>query len=315
MHKCDVFQRMCHEAGQASQPHVVQPYHVPIPFAMLPKSSNSSASPTSSTMSKKRGSSTTNCTIGREVYIPSSVLLSSTGNAGEVMGGTGFGDFHDRCLYSMWMHFVEFCSQAQLQAAELSGLALDEETVNMITSGTVRPMRAGMVGENVQTAGGSVLTLSTTNVCRVHNNEELNKYLGRKRLPIFIAMSTCTTLHAQAPAQPITLNQPGHKSPCSISQVDSCPGSPIFTKTSQLDGIFQSKAPYVGHVECTRSVSVMEDSTELCTRSASVIDDCAELDAEVALCMLRISEIAKRKSQLLQLHDRHSDENVIVHSQ
>ena len=91
MDKHDVRKRLDQAQGQGRhsqnqhqnqlQPHVIQPYHVPIPFDSFPRQTNL-------------------------VQIPSCVLNTNTGNNTD---GTGFGKFHDRCLYSLWMHFADYC--------------------------------------------------------------------------------------------------------------------------------------------------------------------------------------------------------------
>ena len=83
MHRLDVRQRLEPTGAppfnfQHQQPHVIQPYHVPIPFAGLAP--------------------------GQPV--PAAVVATHTGSN---RGGTGFGAFHDRCLYSLWMHFAHYC--------------------------------------------------------------------------------------------------------------------------------------------------------------------------------------------------------------
>lgn len=79
MHSADVQQRV---DAVTNLPHVIQRYHVPIPQ---------------------------NC-LSNEAEIPSYLLKSHTGGQ---KPNHGFSTFHDRCLYSMWMHFVTFCERLQ----------------------------------------------------------------------------------------------------------------------------------------------------------------------------------------------------------
>ena len=110
--------------GAAAQvPHVVQPYHVPIP----------SFAPGACTDTDPEGGN----------LVPALVRSTYTGNNTE---GTGFGVYHDRCLYSVWMHFVDYC----------------------MTLSTHAPTPTPTPGVPAS---------------------PLNKYLGTRRLPIFIRMA------------------------------------------------------------------------------------------------------------------------------
>jgi hypothetical protein len=127
MHRTDVRQRLDAVGPQPNtgQPHVIQPYHVPIPFAGLAPGQR----------------------------VPAAIASTHTGSN---RAGTGFGAFHDRCLYSLWMHFADFCMVQQLPPD--------------------------------QSAAG---------------NDPTNKYLGSRRLPIFVQLAAGTAPRDRGPARPV----------------------------------------------------------------------------------------------------------------
>lgn len=140
MHRLDVRQRLdpiLQGNSRILQPHVIQPYHVPIPFDSL----------------------------ARGQTVPNAVLATHTGSN---RAGTGFGTFHDRCLYSLWMHFTDYC-MTQNGTAETDG-------------------SSASVGAGIGTSTCS-LNQGRSDTSTHSRSNPRNKYLGTFRLPFFVALA------------------------------------------------------------------------------------------------------------------------------
>lgn len=150
-------------------PTVIQQYHVPIPHCVH---KHMNIINTHNVIHKKDSNTAfeNNEYHPRDnIYVPLNVANSYTG---QNYNGTGFGSFHDQCLYSMWMHFTEFC---MINNQNMHTAGCREHSISACDASN-NPVDCVAMSPNV-------------NMNNWDTNPIYNKYIGTRRLSFFINLN------------------------------------------------------------------------------------------------------------------------------
>lgn len=291
------------------RPHIIQPYIVPFPqLHWRPPSVNHKKSKHSShqTTHSPDYSEVANVTVG---------------------------SYHDHALYSLWMHFVEYCQTLQLQS-----------TINNTTSSTadispvfdaVFPPQTSTMSPHVNNEvnffeATEVDGMPESHTTKVAEDASLNIHTGAPRLPFFVKLSNtmnasgdeCGDGYAgglgtvydddrelvdyQYDTPSPSLSPPRLVSPVSVHQVPSSPSTRECTTKPPGLGQAPKRANASRHQHQSSSVSkaskagahyASQKSYYRQSSAFTAINASMSVEEEVQLCVQRLAQLEEMQRQ------------------